>query len=786
MQSPGTGIQPPDLTDPYSPDETTTRARSARNGRNGRERVAARPAAVSPELGGAGPGAELVAHVGDALETLSSSAGRAAREPTDRTRDDLLTLFEAQATSRWLDVVARRMAAAGELPPLASSAGHEGNAAVAMALRSDDPALPHHRSGAFYLARALQAGSTDGVFDLALGLTGAADAPLAGGRHPVPGHPDLAILPQTSTTAGHLPRALGMAWTLGRQSRSRDRAREPLRWPDDAVTVAGFGDGLTQHGNVLGTITSACWAARQGVAVPLLLVCEDNGFGGSLPTPSGWVPELFGDRDGLRYVHADTQGDPLELLETSRRAVKLARTHRRPVLLHLTCVRIGGQDGAEVETAYRRPNRIAADLRRDPLVATMRALVRTGVMSAAEVADAFLQARDRVEAAFRETTRRPRLETASQVMLPLAPHRPAAVAMLAARAPSAIARQRVFGETRPEDEGDLTLAESINRALLDAAAALPGLFLLGADVGRAGGRYGVTAGMHARLGPARVTDTVPDERTILGLALGAAVSGLLPVAELPSLAHLQNAQEQLRAEATTLSFHSAGAFRNPLVLRVPGLATRFGGEVGLGVLRDVPGLLVACPAHPAEAPGLIRTCVAAAEADGAVSVLLEPIALYHEQDMLEPGDGAWLARYPEPETWGSRHTPIGRAATWGDGTDLTLASFGTGLRLVMRAAAELERQGVGCRVVDLRWLAPLPVEDVVREAEATGRLLIVDETRRTGGVSEALVTGVLEAGFDGRLARVTARDSITPVGAAADLVAVSADDVLATARALVG
>ncbi|MFI7586072.1 transketolase C-terminal domain-containing protein [Spongisporangium articulatum] len=738
--------------------------------------------------GEAGPGAELVAHLGDALETLAApqpARGHALEPTSDAVRDDLLTLFEAQATSRWLDVLARRLAAARLLPALPSGAGHEGNAVVAMASRADDPALLHARSGAFYLARSAQTGSMDGVFELAEALAGSADQPLAGGRYPAFGHPDLAILPQTSTTAAHLPRGLGIAWALGRQSRSRERASEPLRWPDDAISIVSFGDGGAQHSNALGAINSACWAARQGVAIPLLLVCEDNGFGGSLPTPPGWIRELFDAREGLRYLHARSDGDPLELLETARRAVALTRTHRRPVLLHLSCVRIGGQDSTDTEMAYRRPERIASDLRRDPLVATMRALVHTGTLSVDDVAEGFLQARDRVELTFHEAVRRPTLETGSQVMVPLAPHRPAAVAMVAARVPAPAARSRVFPDGLPETEGPLTLAQALNRSLLDAAAALPGIVMLGTDIGRRGGRYGVTAGMHAVLGPARVTDTVPDENSILGLALGAAVSGLLPIVEVSSLAHLHAAQEQVRAEAMGLSFHSSGAFRNPMVLRVPGLSHEFGGEVGLGILRDVPGLVVACPAHPSEVPGLVRTVVAAADADGMVSVLLEPVALYHERDMLRQGDGAWTAPYPEPDRWGSQHAPIGRAATWGDGTDLTLCSFGTGLQLVMRVAAQLEQAGVSCRVVDLRWLSPLPVDDVVREADATGRLLIVDETRRTGGVSEALVTGVLEAGFDGRLARVTARDTILPYGRAASLVTVSPDEVLATAQALV-
>ena len=740
------------------------------------------------DLGEPGPGAELVDHLGAVLERLGETATAPSEAVSEAVHGDLIDILESQIASRWLDVAARRMDATGDGGHTVASAGHEGNAAVALALRSNDPALLHHRSNAFYLARTAIAGLDDGILDIALGLAGRAERPATGGRSPGLAHPDVAILPQTSTVAGHLPRALGLAWTIGRQQRARTGER--LKWPDDAVAVASFGDGSANHSTATGAVNSACWAARQGVPMPLLLICEDNGLGVSMPTPPGWIRSLYGAREGLRYLYADTADDPLEVLEIAREAVEIARTHRRPVLLHLACVRIGGNAGSDNEQSYRRAERIEADLAKDPLVATMESVVRAGILTGSEVADRLLDIRDRVASVVEEALRRPKLATPDEVMAPLAPHRPAAVAILAARVPPPGRRAEAFGDRPPEMEGPLTLAESINRALLDAALVSPNLVLLGRDVARLGGVYGVTRGLHKRLGPTRVTDTVLDEQTVIGLSLGAAVSGLLPVAEIRNLTDLHSAEGQLRNEAATLSFLSDGVYRNPLVVRVPGLPYQdgiggaAGGDNALGALRDIPGLVIACPAHPSEAPGLLRTCLAAAEADGTVSVFLEPIALYHQRDMLKPGDDAWRAPYPAPPLWGSFHAPIGRASVWGAGADLTIVSYGNGLRMSMRVAAELERDGIDCRVVDLRWLAPLPVEDVFREAKATGRLLIVDENRRTGGVSESLVTGMLESGFDGRLVRVTARDSVVPVGSAAEHVLVTEKQIIKTARAL--
>jgi 2-oxoisovalerate dehydrogenase E1 component len=256
---------------------------------------------------------------------------------------------------------------------------------------------------------------------------------------------------------------------------------------------------------------------------------------------------------------------------------------------------------------------------------------------------------------------------------------------------------------------------------------------------------------------------------------------MLPIPEIQYLAYLHNAEDQLRGEAATLQFFSQGAYRNGMVVRIQGYGYQrgFGGHFhndnGLAVLRDIPGLVVGSPASPEDAAAMLRTCVAAAVVDGTVSVFLEPIALYHARDLHEEGDGEWLA-VPAEE-----HVPIGSARTWLDGNDLTLVSWANGLPMSLRVARRLEQHGIRARVVDLRWVAPLPIEDVLREARTTGTVLVVDETRRTGGVGEGIVAELVAAGFRGRLGRVASKDSFVPLGDAARLVLLSEDEVEAAA-----
>ena len=159
-------------------------------------------------------------------------------------------------------------------------------------------------------------------------------------------------------------------------------------------------------------------------------------------------------------------------------------------------------------------------------------------------------------------------------MEPIARRRPEAVASDVSRAASPDARANAFGGRLPEEAGPLTLAESINATLTDALAARPEILVFGEDVGQKGGVYGVTRGLQRRFGITRVFDTLLDEQTILGVALGCGVSGLLPVPEIQYLAYLHNAEDQLRGEAATLPFFSNGQYTTRWCCGSPDTATK--------------------------------------------------------------------------------------------------------------------------------------------------------------------------------------------------------------------
>ncbi|MEZ5298997.1 MAG: thiamine pyrophosphate-dependent enzyme, partial [Ilumatobacteraceae bacterium] len=337
-------------------------------------------------------------------------------------------IFGAQIDSRLLDHTARWLRGQGHGFYTIGSAGHESNAAVAAALRPNDPALLHYRSGGFYCARARQRPGHDAVGDVLAGMLALRDEPIAGGRHKVFGHRDLALIPPTSTSASHLPRALGVAFAIRRAGRVGVEGA----WPGDAIAVCSFGDASVNHSTAQGAINAAAYTSYAGLPVPLLFVCEDNGLGISVPTPNGWIDATLSNRPGLGYAVVDGT-DPVAVFHTAARLAADVRSTGRPAVLHLRTVRYLGHAGTDVETAYRSSGAIRGDYGRDPILGTARALVDRGA-DPSDLVDRYLARRDEIRERAQAISGRPRLESADEVVEPLSPRRPDLVRSLASAA----------------------------------------------------------------------------------------------------------------------------------------------------------------------------------------------------------------------------------------------------------------------------------------------------------------------------------------------------------------
>ena len=733
----------------------------------------------------------LAEHTLDRAIAEASPPARALRaeEPlsagTSLTAGTALAAFEDMVRSRALDVVARELQARGEGYYTIASAGHEANVAFGALTRTTDPAFLHYRSGAFMLARARRGGVDDPVMDTLLALCASAEDPIAQGRHKVWGSRPLWVPPQTSTIASHLPKAVGAAFAIER-ARRLGRA---LEIPDDSIVVCSFGDASTNHATALTGINAARYALRRGTPAPVLFICEDNGLGISVDTPQRWIDRTFANLPHLAYVRA--AGGLDTIWDAAEHAVATCRSARMPVFCHLDVTRLWGHAGSDLEAVYRERAAIEAAEAGDPLPATARLLVESGAAEPGMLAALVERIRSDVRKAAGEAAQRPKLDRREDVVAPLAPYDEAAVRREAVGRTDAETRAAVFGAVLPEEQRNpvkRTLAAHLNAALHDELARRPEALVFGEDVGRKGGVYHVTAGLQRAFGSRRVFDTLLDETTILGIAQGAAQLSFLPFPEIQYLAYLHNALDQLRGEACSLSFFSSGQFTNPMVVRVAGLAYQkgFGGHFhndnAVGALRDIPGLALAVPARGDDGARLLRGATALAKACGRVVVFLEPIALYHERDLHEPGDGAWLSDYPPP---GEALLP-GEVGVYKPGHhDLLIVSYANGLRLSLRAARRLAEHGVHVRVLDLRWLAPLPLAAVRAHASEGEAVLVADECRATGGgVADALVADLAEHGYARPLGSVRAADSYVPLGPAASTVLLGEDEIVDAALRL--
>ncbi len=694
---------------------------------------------------------------------------------------ELMDLFETQVMSRQMDLRARILKEKGECFYTIGSSGHEGNAVWGKAFRLTDMAFVHYRSCAFMIQRAKQLPGSTPLYDTMLSFVASSEDPIAGGRHKVFGSYPLMVPPQTSTIASHLPKALGAALSIGR---AKDLKLSTSVMPSDAIVICSFGDASINHSTAVGAVNSTLWVAHQNVGMPLVFLCEDNGIGISVSTPDRWLESQYGQRHGLYYVEADGL-NLCDLYMKAREAERYARLRRKPVFLHMRTVRLLGHAGSDMETSYRSLQEIEATEFNDPLLHSARIILEHGYASNEDLIKIYKNMEARVAAIGEYANTRPKYLKPEEVRASLV-----ACAFPKEEPPPATEPQmaEVFGKEWPKLQQPLHLAKLINMVLHETLSRFPGAVVFGEDVAQKGGVYNVTDGLWKRFGPRRVFNSPLDEQTILGTAIGFAHNGFLPIPEIQFLAYVHNAEDQIRGEAATLAFFSQGQFTNGMVIRIAGLPYQkgFGGHFhndnSLAVFRDIPGVIVAVPSNGADAVKMFRTCCHEAWVNGRVCVFVEPIALYMTRDLHETNDKGWTFTYPPYE----ERIDLGEPGIYGDGKDLTLVTYGNGVHLSQQAVKILSDQhNVSAKVIDLRWIAPINGDRLREEIGSARHVLIVDECRKTGSLSE-WVAGHLAEHLDPmpRLKIVAADDCFIPLGKAAAAGLPSKDQIVTAALKL--
>jgi 2-oxoisovalerate dehydrogenase E1 component len=706
----------------------------------------------------------------------------------DLTPDELIQLMKSQLASRQSDLVAREMRKDGTGYYTIPSAGHEANAGLAQALRTSDPCMVHYRSAAFMIHRLYRSTGSRPLRDLMRSFAASSEDPVAAGRHKVFGDADTMVPPQTSTIASHLPRAAGMAFGIDHAK----RMDVDLSVPSDAIMSCSFGDASVNHSVFQGALNAVLWATHQDLSIPLLLVCEDNGLGISVPTPDGWIEASMTGRPGLTYMSCDGC-DVVDTYQTACSAIEHVRSEREPVFLHLHTVRLLGHSGADIEQEYRDQDDITSDETRDPIIQTARTLIENDMLTPERIKELYNDFGKQMRAFGQEAASEPKLSSAEEVMRPLDLSSPPAVRQEATRVPDhARDTNRLPHDQDPlESTGKTyTFARLLNRGLTEMMVKYDHMLLFGEDMGRKGGVYNITGQLQDTFGSDRVFDTLLDETSILGLALGLGTLDYLPVPEIQYLAYVYNAYDQLRGESTSLSFFSDGQLSNGMVVRVPsfayqeGIGGHFHNDNGIAALREIPGIMMVVPSRGDDAVKLLRTAMAHAYKQGHVVLFLEPIALYHRKHLHQNGDEELMHPYPDPGT----AAPIGSTRTYNDEAEsgVTILTYGNGVRLSRQAAHRHEQnENERIRIVDLRWLKPINRSLLADEAERNRHILVVDECRRHGGPGEELVNALTDTEARVNVELLSAADSFVPLGPAADEVLVTVDDITSALQTLV-
>jgi 2-oxoisovalerate dehydrogenase E1 component len=655
--------------------------------------------------------------------------------------EDLVGLYRTILLARRLDQKIWGLNRMGKAAFVVSCQGHEGaQVGSAWAIRAGhDVVLPYYRDTGVVLTLGMT------PYDILLGVFARADDPSSGGRQ-MPSHwgsRRLNIITGSSPIATHIPHAAGFALAA--------RAAE-----SDAVAVAYFGDGAASKGDFHESLNFA------GIhRLPLVLVCENNGYAISVPLAKESAVENIAQHAhsyGFPGVIVDGN-DPLDVYAATHAALSRARRGEGPTLIECKTYRYLAHTSDDDDRTYRTPQEVEAWRKKDPLARMKQYVIEQRLLSEHDEG---------------------RVEAEIKAEINEAAHR----AEEAAAAPAEEAFTKVYAAPivrRPPplaaapDGVECNVIEAVRSTLHDLMAADERVMVLGEDVGPRGGVFRATDGLHAEFGEPRVLDTPLAESSIVGVAIGLALAELRPIAEIQFADFIHSAFDQLVSEAAKIHYRSNGDFNVPLVVRTP-----WGGGVHGALYHSqsieafyahVAGLKVVAPSTPADVAGLLRSAVD----DPDPVLVLEHKKTYRLIKGIMPA-GDW-------------RVPIGLAEVVVPGDDLTIVTYGLHRHLCAEVAASLAEERLSVEVIDLRTISPLDRETVLTSVVKTGRLLVVHEDNVSFGVGAEVAALVAEEAFydlDAPVRRLAMADvPAMPFAAAMEAaVSITTDQIAAAARSL--
>src|SRR5215207_9507232 len=628
-----------------------------------------------------------------------------------------------------------------------SGAGHEAVlVAAGVVLKPGyDWFYPYYRDRAL----CLQLGMTP--LEQLLSAVGAEADPNSHGRQ-MPshwGHKKLNIVSQSSPTGTQLLQAVGCAEASYRFQLIPELQGRINDFHDDEVTYVSLGDGTSSEGEFWEALNTA-----SNLKLPVLFLLEDNGYAISVPvevqTAGGDVSKLVENFPSL-YLQRCDGTDPIESLETMRRAVDYCRQRKGPALVHAKVIRPYSHSLSDDEKLYRPDEERATDAERDPVKRFGALLIEEGVIDQ----NGLQKIKDQVD---REVN-----EAADKALASAQP--PPETATDYVFSPDVDPCDKAFDtEDAVQLSGNAgTMVDLINRCLDTEMARNPAIFVFGEDVADCsreqyletvkgkGGVFKVTANLQRKFGGARVYNSPLAEANIVGRAIGMALRNLKPVVEIQFFDYIFPAMMQIRNEVALTRWRSDGDTKCPMVLRVPVGGYLKGGAVyhsqsGTTLFSHTPGLMIAYPSTALDANGLLRTAI---RCDDPV-LFLEHKHLYRQIYN--------KSQYPSNDFL----IPFGKAKRVREGNDVSIITYGALVERSNQAAKRLVSQGVSVEIIDLRTLVPYDWEAVAESVKKTSRVIVAHEDPISYGYGAEIAARISDELFeylDAPVRRVGATDT---------------------------
>jgi len=553
------------------------------------------------------------------------------------------------------------------------------------------------------------------------------------------------------------PTVLPMAGDVGSQYTPCAGWAQAILYHRDVLGDAGYQGAI---GCVLGgeasVATNGFWSAltmATTLELPMLFYIEDNGYGISVPsslqTPGANIADNLASFRGI----AISQGDGTNPAETARlfeAAVAHVRAGRGPALVRLTVPRLSGHSGQDTQ-AYKPADLVEREKAGDPLP-RLREFLAAGHLSPAELAAIETQAAEDVASGLQAALARPEPDPATITRYQFEESGPGGaveVQRTGGLAPSGHRFPASSPDTVPEGPR-INFLTAVRKALEHELESNPKLLLFGEDVGPKGGVHAATLGLHDRFGGRRVFDTSLSEEGVIGRAVGMALAGLMPVAEIQFRKYADPATEQLN-NCGTMRWRTNNRFAAPIVVRMPGGYAPKCGDPWHSVCGEVlwahaVGWRVAFPSNAEDAVGLLRTAMRSND----------PTIFFEHRALL---DGTWARRpYPGHEFV----VPFGSAKTIVEGDQLTCVTWGA---MVERCEAAAKASGHSVHVLDLRTIVPWDRAAVLASVKKSRRCLIVHEDTRTAGFGAEIGATIAQDAFlslDAPVTRMAIPDVPTP------------------------